>query len=88
MISAAQIREACALLGWMLPMLAERSMLCFDEASLALDDVGVRWLGGLQLGAIRQALDGAGIEFTAENDVPGVRLRQSLPRTSERPSRG
>ncbi len=47
MISAAQIREACALLDWTLPMLARRALLCFDAVSLALDDVGIRHLGGL-----------------------------------------
>ena len=77
MISAVQIREACALLGWTLPMLARRALLCFDAVSLALDDVGIRHLGGLQLGAVRHALEAAGVIFIAENgEGPRVRLRK------------
>ncbi len=77
MISAVQIREACALLGWTLPMLAQRSLICFDAASLALDDVGIWHLGGLQLGAVRAALEAAGVEFIPENGGgAGVRLRR------------
>ena len=77
MISAVQIREACALLGWTLPMLAQRSLICFDAASLALDDVGIWHLGGLQLGAVRHALEAAGVIFIAENgERPRVRLRK------------
>ncbi len=77
MISAVQIREACALLGWTLPTLAQRSLICFDAASLALDDVGIRHLGGLQLGAVRHALEAAGVIFIAEKgEGPRVRLRK------------
>lgn len=60
MIAAAQIREALALLGWTSPTLAKRAMLAFDDVSRALDDVDVRRLGGLQLGAVREAFEAAG----------------------------
>ena len=77
MISAAQIRQACALLGWTLPTLAQRSLICFDAASLALDDVGIRHLGGLQLGAVRETLEAAGIMFIPANgENVGVNLRR------------
>ncbi len=84
MISAAQIREACALLDWTLPMLARRALLCFDAVSLALDDVRIRHLGGLQLGAVRATLEAAGIEFVLESGGgAGVRLRKVESRDPE-----
>lgn len=79
MISAAQIREACVLLDWTLPMLAEQALLCSDEALLALNDVEIRHLGGLQLGGIREALARAGVKFVSEENGPGVRLRKVEP---------
>ncbi len=84
MISAAQIREACALLGWTLPTHAQRSLICFDAASLALDDVGMWHLGGLQLGAVRHALEAAGVEFVLESGGgAGVQLRKGGSRDPE-----
>lgn len=74
MISAAQIREALALLGWTPLTLAVRAFLALDDVTRALDDVASRRLGGLQLGAIREALEAAGVEFL-DHGEPGVRLR-------------
>ena len=76
MISAAHVREALALLGWTPLTLAVRAFLTLDEVTRALDDVDVWRLGGLQLGAIREALEGAGVEFNPENrSAAYVRLR-------------
>ncbi|MGI4765486.1 MAG: hypothetical protein ACRYGP_10575 [Janthinobacterium lividum] len=72
MISAAQIREACALLGWTPPTLARRALLCFDEVWQALDDTGAQRLGGLQLGAIRGALEAAGVDLIRKNGEGAV----------------
>ena len=78
MISSAQIRTALALLGWTSPTLAMRALLAFDDVSRALDEVGARCLGGLQLGAVRKALEAAGVQFITENEgTAGVRLRKS-----------
>lgn len=74
-LTAAQTRAALALLGWTSPTLAKRAMLAFDDVSRALDDGDVRRLGGLQLGAIRDALEKAGVEVSP----PAVRLREPLP---------
>ena len=75
MISAAQIRKALALLGWTPLTLAVRAFLTLDDVTRALDDGNVRRLGGLQLGAIRDVLHKAGVEFLAEAGSPGARLR-------------
>ena len=74
MISAAQVREAIALLAWTPLTLAVQALLALDDVAIALDDVDVRRLGGLQLGAIREALEAAGVEFFALRGSMGVRL--------------
>lgn len=81
MISAAQTRAALALLSWTLPTLAKGALLTFDDVSKALDDVQVLRLGGLQLGAIRRALEAAGLELISESDDTGsgVTLREAVP---------
>jgi hypothetical protein len=78
MISAAQVREALALLGWTSPTLAKQALLAFDDVNRALDDSDVRRLGGLQLGALRAALEAAGVEFVGHSRL-GVRLRKAVP---------
>ena len=78
MISAAQTREALALLGWTPLMLAARAFLTLDEVARALDDVNDRRLGGLQLGAIRDVLEKAGVELVPEIGTPAVCLREPL----------
>lgn len=75
MISAAQTRAALALLGWTPLTLAARAFLTLDEVTRALDDIDVQCLGGLQLGAIRDILHGAGVEFLPKVSVPSARLR-------------
>ena len=74
MISAAQVREALDLLGWTPLTLGVRAFLTLDDVARALDDVNVRHLGGLQLGAVRETLEAAGIQFI--HDADGVRLRK------------
>lgn len=77
-ISAFQIRAALALLGWTPPTLAGITMLSFDVVAMAQDDAAIRHLGGLQLGAIKRALETGGVEFFLGNGTePGVRLRKA-----------
>ena len=72
---AVQSRMARAALGWSVRQLAEKSGLSHDTI--------VRFEAGSDLkaktvGAIRAALEVAGVEFIAENGGgPGVRLRKS-----------
>ena len=75
MISAAQTRAALTLLGWTSSTLARRALLTFDDVSKALDRVEIRCLGGLQLGAVRETLEAAGVEFLSHGE-PNVRLRR------------
>jgi hypothetical protein len=80
MITANQTREAIALLGWTPLTLAVRALLALDDVSKALDGVEIRCLGGLQLGAVREALEASGIEFQLRADERGgVRLRNTEP---------
>lgn len=68
MITASQAREALVLLGWTPLTLAVRALL-------ALDDIDIRHLGGLQLGAVRVALEAAGVDFLNCGEV-GASLRE------------
>lgn len=77
MISASQVREGLALLGWTTPTLATAALVTFGEAVAAQDDVAIHGLGGLQLSLIRMALDTAGVEFPGQSGT-GVRLREAL----------
>ena len=77
-LTSSQVREALALLGWTSPTLARRALLTFDDVAKALDDIGIRHLGGLHLGAIRETLEVAGIEFNPENGGR-VRVRKGEP---------
>ncbi len=69
MISAEQIRTACSFLGWTALQLARAAIICCDEAEMAQDDVKIRNLGGLQLTAIRNALQMAGAPIEGSNDA-------------------
>ena len=76
-ITARQIREASALVGWKSPTVAERALLSFDEVLRAENDEGIKGLGALQLDLIRHAFEAAGVEFIPENrGGTGVRLRK------------
>ena len=74
MITASQTREALVLLEWTPLTLAVRAFLAVDDVTRALGDVNVRRLGGLQLGAIREAFEAAGVEFKTE-DVGSAAVR-------------
>ena len=77
-LSANQTRAALALLDWAPLTLAARAFLALDDVAKAQDDITIRHLGGLQLGAVREALKAAGIEFIFEAEgAAGVRLRKS-----------
>ena len=78
MISAAQAREALVILDWTSLTLATRAFLALDDIAKAQDDIAIRHLGGLQLGAVREAFEAAGVEFILEAEgAAGVRLRMS-----------
>ena len=77
-ISAAQIRAARALLGWLQSDLAaaaqvpKRTILRLESGEVATRDATRR--------AVVEALEAAGIIFVAENgEGPGVRLRKGHP---------
>jgi hypothetical protein len=74
MISAAQARWALALLDWTPLTLAMRAFLDLDDVAKAQDDITIQHLCGLQLGAVLEALETAGVEFL-DHGAPGVRLR-------------
>ncbi len=76
-ITAAQIREASALLGWKAPMLSRRARVSYKVALNARRHDGSWAVSGLDLSAIRQAFEAAGVEFLSNNDGGvGVRLRE------------
>ncbi len=76
MISAAQVRQAPSLLGWAPPTLAESTLLSLNVIATAQDYINIRHLGGLQLGAIKGALEAGGIEFFCEKGSKDVLLRK------------
>lgn len=73
-ISIRQVKAARALLGWSQKDLADASGV--SDPTIKRLEAGKGDLGGRQAtaDAIRQALEGAGVEFT-NGDQPGVRLR-------------
>ena len=76
MLSVSQIKAARAMLGWSAIELANRSGV--GSASIKRYEVqdGVPMANTKNLLAIRNALEGAGIEFTGDPLVnPGVTLR-------------
>ena len=78
-LEASQVRQACALLAWTPVALAGSAMVTLAEATKAWDDLAIMWLGGLQLHAMRQALEGAGIVFVGANGhEPSARLRKGV----------
>ncbi|RYC29209.1 transcriptional regulator [Lichenibacterium minor] len=79
-ISATQIREARALLGWGTPTLARRASVGL-EVVLRAQNVGAEPpVVGMDLRAIRDAFERAGVIFIDENgEGPGVRLRKVEP---------
>ena len=75
-MTPSQLRAARALLGWSQDELAARSEVA--KRTIAAFEVGGRAPYPRTLGAIRSALEAAGVEFIeADNGGPGVRLRKS-----------
>ena len=74
------IREARALLGWGTPTLARRASVGF-EVVLRAQNVGAELpVVGMDLRAIRDAFERAGVIFIDENgEGLGVRLRKVEP---------
>ena len=75
-LTSAQIRAARALLRWSAVDLASRSSVgvtTIRRAELAISETSMTTANDL---AVRRTLEGAGVEFIAENGGgPGVRLR-------------
>ncbi|MGI3902270.1 MAG: hypothetical protein ACRYGP_29995 [Janthinobacterium lividum] len=79
-ITAAQIRQACVLLGWKAPMLSRRARISYKVALNARKDDRAWAVSGSDLEAIAQAFEAAGVEFgPVTNDGSGVMLRRQPP---------
>lgn len=76
-ISAAQVWEALALLGWALSTLAGAALISFDKVAHAQDNMGIQDLGGFQLDLIHADFDEAGVEFILKSASGGVRLQKA-----------
>lgn len=75
-ITVGQCRAARGLIGWSQAQLSEASKV--SPASIANFESGKRTPIANNLGAIRTALESAGIIFIDENgEGPGVRLRKN-----------
>lgn len=80
LISGTQIRAARDLLGWTARDLAQRAVVSVSTVNLIEGARGLPSTTREQMGAVRAALEEAGIEFL-EGDAPGVRLH---PKRSKR----
>ena len=82
MLTAAQIRAGRALVDWNGAKLAEASGLSLQTIRRMEGMVGPGRSSVENVGAVRRALEGAGVIFLDGNeqtgDGPGVRLRSSL----------
>lgn len=76
-LSGEQIRAARLLLNWGVWRLAKKSTLSVRTLERAEGDDGSSKITSLQHSRLRQALEAAGVEFTA--GPPGVRLREPAP---------
>jgi transcriptional regulator with XRE-family HTH domain len=78
MTTSEQIRAARALLRWEQKDLAEASSVSLPSVKRLETIPGPLAAQARTIDALRRALEGAGIEFIAENGGgPGVRLRKS-----------
>jgi transcriptional regulator with XRE-family HTH domain len=77
MISGAQCKAARELLGWSPLDLGFRARV--SEPAVAAFEESLRHVRPASVQAIMQALEAAGIEFSAENGGVGVRLRKGKP---------
>ena len=80
-ITAAQIREASALLGWRAPMLSRRARISYKAALNARKDDRSWAVPGSDLAAIRQAFEAAGVEFRTEGGEGAVATLRKSPLT-------
>ena len=79
-VTARQIREVRAVVGWASPTVAERALLSSGEVLKTENDEGIKALGGLQLGSIRSDFERAGdIFIKTDGEGPRVRLRKGSP---------
>lgn len=67
--TAAQIRQACALLNWKTTRLSRAAGVGYDVARKARDDAGLVTLSGPSRAAIREAIEKAGVEFMEDGTV-------------------
>ena len=81
-ITTEQVREARRLLGWSVSALADRSQL--SQGTITNFENGVHPISGLNVAAIRLALEAAGVEFTYV-EQPSVKLKESHVSEATRP---
>lgn len=72
-VSPPQVRAGRALLGWTQQQLAERSALSLNAVKRLENGLGDPRLSTIL--AVRQALETAGIEFTAADGIKGEGVR-------------
>ncbi len=65
-LTAAQVRQACALLRWSSPKLSRAARVPYDVARKARTDEGMLTLPSMDVGMIHAALEKAGIQFEAD----------------------
>lgn len=79
-ITAAQVRQARALLRWTSPRLSRAAGIGFDTALKAQSDGGMSALPFMDVWAIRVALEKAGIRFEIDPDgQPCAMLSKAEP---------
>ena len=79
-LNAAQVRQACGLLGWKSRMLSRCAKVSFKAAWSARQDDMFEVVSNWELWAIRSAMETAGVHFTVDAEgQPSVRLRKVEP---------
>lgn len=73
MITGRQIRAGCALLGWNLRQLADKSGISWATVQRMQIENGVPGQSAKKLLAVQEALKAAGVEFIEDD---GVKLRK------------
>jgi hypothetical protein len=68
-LTAAHVRQACALLKWRSPRLSRQAQISYRSAMNSRKDSDISDVPGTDLWAIRRAFEAAGIRF--DNDLDG-----------------
>ena len=74
-LTAAQVRRACALLRWNSPTLAERSAVAYEVLCLAWREDRTTGMSAHDLSAVRTVLERAGVRFAFDAEGrPGAEM--------------